>query len=270
MSLYGDDKLMVANDAGGLRMIDISDKENPLEIGKYANEMIEDTAQSAYNNVLIVDHYAYVPVDMCGLDVVNIEDAEMETVYWYNPWDCDVTNWVGRPGHTNEIKRYGENLIFVSGGDTEVLAFDITNREIPVLVGTYAHVPDSIVAWALDVKDNYVSLALVHSELGVPYYSNQGGVSILEMDITTAIDAYQPDNHSTPLIISPNPATDLLQISANFDWDHYEVMDMMGRKLLSGTYTASADIKNLQSSCYILLLYNSQHQLEGSGIFMKK
>lgn len=58
---------MVANDAGGLRMIDISDKENPVEIGKYVNMGIEDIAQSAYNNIVIVDHYAYIAVDMCGL-----------------------------------------------------------------------------------------------------------------------------------------------------------------------------------------------------------
>lgn len=270
LCLYGEDKLLVANDAGGLRMIDISDKENPVEIGKYANEGIETIAQSAYNNVVVVDHYAYIPVDMCGLDVVDIADENMETVYWYNPWDCDSSNWVGRPGHTNEIKMRGDSLIFVSGGDSEVLAFDITDRENPKLVGEYANVYDSIVAWALDIRDDYVSLALVNNEfLGIPYYSNVGGIYILEMDLVPYVNILNGEKNYA-LHISPNPAGDFIKLNTNADWKYAEVYDLTGRLQMQFENSLYTDIRELQSGMYFIKLRDKENQPLAIGNFIRK
>ncbi len=271
LCLYGDDKLMVANDAGGLRMIDISDKENPIEIGKYANEGIETIAQSAYNNVVVVDHYAYIPVDMCGLDVVDIADENMETVYWYNPWDCDSSNWVGRPGHTNEIKLRGDSLIFISGGDSEVLAFDITDRENPKLVGAYANVYDSIVAWALDIRDNYVSLALVNNEfIGIPYYSNIGGISILEMDLVPYVAIQNADFENQVFNITPNPADAFIKIKTNANWQYLEIYDLDGRLTIQSGLKSTIDIRDLPHGMYYAKFFSSKNELMGVARFIRQ
>lgn len=269
LSLYGSDKLMVANDAGGLRMIDISDKENPVEIGKYVNMGIEDIAQSAYNNIVIVDHYAYIAVDMCGLDVVDISDEEMETIYWFNPWNCDSSNWIGRPGHTNEIEVVGDSLLFVSGGDSELLIFDITNRENPVLVGEYINEFDSIVAWGVDVHENYVSLALVNNEIvQIPYYSNIGGITILEWDAIPYVSIFNTERNRIDIEISPNPADNLIQIQSNLLWQNCDIIDVNGRAVKHVEYTNSIDCINMENGLYLIRFFDWESQLIGSGKFI--
>lgn len=269
LALYGTDKLMVANDAGGLRMIDISDKENPVEIGKYVNTGIEDIAQSAYNNIVIVDHYAYIPVDMCGLDVVDIADEDMETIYWFNPWDCDSSNWIGRPGHTNEIEVVGDSLLFVSGGDSELLIFDITNRENPVLVGEYINEFDSIVAWGVDVHDNYVSLALVNNEVvQIPYYSNIGGITILEWDAIPYVTIFETDYNLSDIEISPNPADQLIQIQNNIGWDRCEIIDLNGRLIYSTEFNNTIGIGGFENGFYIIRFFDAESQTIGIGKFI--
>lgn len=269
LALYGSDKLMVANDAGGLRMLDISDKENPLEIGKYVNTGIEDIAQSAYNNIAIVDHYAYIPVDMCGLDVVDITDEEMETIYWYNPWDCDSSNWIGRPGHTNEIEVVGDSLLFVSGGDSELLIFDITDRENPVLVGQYINEFDSIVAWGVDVNNNYVSLALVNNEIvQIPYYSDVGGITILQWEAIPNVGILDAEQYLFAIEISPNPADNSIQIESNSVWIYCEVIDLNGRTVNQLEYTNSIDCRNMENGFYILRFYDLRSQPIGIGKFI--
>ncbi len=269
LALYGKDTLMVANDAGGLRMLDISDRSNPVEIGKYVNTGIEEIAQSAYNNIAIAGHYAYVPVDMCGLDVVDISTAEMENVFWFNPWDCDSSNWIGRPGHTNEVKIIGDSLLFVSGGDSEVLAFDITDNAHPKLVGEYANVYDSIVAWSIDVRDNYVSLALVNNEiLGIPYYSDLGGIYMLEMDIVPFVTV--ENNTIEKIIISPDPVSDYLFIHTTSAWDCSRVYALSGNCIAHNENAAGIDCSGLSPGLYILVLYDNSGNITGRTQFIKQ
>ncbi len=53
------DTIFLCNDSKGFRMIDVSDKLNPVEVGKYVNPVMDSVAGIAYNNVVLVDHYAY-------------------------------------------------------------------------------------------------------------------------------------------------------------------------------------------------------------------
>lgn len=206
------DTLIVANDAGGLRMVDVSDKNNPIELSKYMNWDLFDIAQPAYNNVLLVDDHAYVPVDYCGLDVVDVSDTAMSTVNWLNPWGCLGANWNGRAGHTNEIVRHGDDLIFVSGADSEVLAYNISDRDNPELIGQYINVGDSIVSWGLDVNDQYVALALVdNSVFQQPYYSDFGGIMILDWQALVGVK----EKESEVLNIYPNPNNGSFRIELN-------------------------------------------------------
>lgn len=270
LTFYGEDKLLVANDAGGLRVIDISDKTAPVEIEKYVNTSIEAVAQSAYNNIVVVDHYAYITVDMCGLEVVDLNTNPIENVLWFNPWDCDSTNWVGRPGHTNGIKSVGDSLLFVSGGDSELLIFDITEKTNPRLVGSYAHVLDSIATWSLDVQYPYVSLALINNEIfGIPFYSNVGGISLLEWD---AIRVGVNDlSNKSEVQLYPNPVTNTLHVIAKQGLINYQIFDISGANILHGTTTNNnIDCSLLSPGLYTLHLINVEDGLHQSGIFIRQ
>lgn len=251
LSIKGD-TLIVCNDAGGLRMVDVSDPYNPIEVGKYVNWSLDSIAQPAYNNVLLVEDYAYVPVDYCGLDVVNVADTNMFNVHWHNPWACDPTNWNGRPGHTNQVRRV-DDLIFVSGADSEVLVYDITDRENPIQVGLYANVGDSIVSWGIDANDQYICLALVDNSLAqIPYISDHGGIIILEYQSLVGVRPMEVGTFE----VYPNPSTGL--VSLNFEESmerEIVILDQVGRNILSERSVASKvqlDISNLPKGLYFI------------------
>lgn len=205
------DTVYVGNDAGGLRIVNATDKQNPVEIAKYVNESLDSIAQPAYNNVLLVEDYAYVPVDYCGLDVVYISDTAMMNVNWLDPWGCEGANWNGRPGHTNEIERVGDNLVFVSAGDSELLAYDISDRENPVRIGEYIFEFDSVATWGLTANDQYVILALVNNSVfQQPYYSDVGGIMVLEWNAILDVENIE----EISLNIFPNPASQIVTIES--------------------------------------------------------
>jgi hypothetical protein len=268
-----DETLLVANDHGGLRWIDISNIEAPVETGKYMNADLYDVAAPAYNNIAVKDHYAYVPVDYCGLDVIDVSDSDMENVYWFNPWECSLTNWVGRPGHTNEavIK---DDLLFISGADSEVLAFDISTPATPVLVGQYAFPFDSVVTWSVDVNANFVSLALVNNSIaGFPYYSNVGGIALLQYDVVTAVS----DLHETLNIrFFPNPVKENLNINFIGEKSGDLIIKMYDSKgnlcYTSQNITGSffqIDMKNFSSGIYCLQTY-SDAVLSSTQVLVKQ
>lgn len=265
-----EETLLVANDHGGLRWIDISDIYTPLETGKYINADLYANAAPAYNNIAVKDHYAYVPVDYCGLDIVDVSDSDMESVGWYNPWDCDLTNWIGRPGHTNEAKIAGD-LLFVSGGDSEVLAFDISDPASPVPVGQYANVYDSIVAWSIDVRGNYVSLALVNnSVLGIPYYSNTGGIEILQWDQPSFVKTVQDNAFS----VYPDPASATLNLHINAsDVQHIittnyigELMQINFDPVTEGSAELHADVQNLPAGMYFTQIITQYGRMQKNWV----
>lgn len=259
LALYGSDTLMVAYDAGGLRMIDIEDRLHPVEIGMFADTDIEAIAQSAYNNIAIRDHYAYVTVDMCGLLVVDISTSEMHTVEWINPWDCDTTNWAGRPGHTNEVRissgdLFNPDILFLSAADIEVIAYSIQNPVHPIEVGAFGVPGDSAVAWSIDVMDDLISIALVDNQiLGVPYYSDFGGIRMLSFTSEYLNIATLQDR--TSLYVFPNPADHILHIRnpGGIEFTDLYLFDIHGRMMIKlQPNQTSIDIGQLPAGMYYL------------------
>jgi len=250
------DTVYVGNDAGGLRIVDATDKQNPIEIAKYVNEPLDLIAQPAYNNVLLVDDYAYIPVDYCGLDVVDISDTAMSTVNWLDPWGCEGANWNGRPGHTNEIERVGEDLIFVSGGDSELLAFDISDRANPVRIGEYIFELDSVVSWGLTANDQYVVLALVNNSIfQQPYYSDVGGIMILEWNAILGVQEQEQPNFN----LYPNPVEDYFTIDIEGDYEMW-VTDITGRTITDRKVRdkASFPTQNWPKGIYAVTVLNEK------------
>ncbi|HPR29958.1 MAG TPA: T9SS type A sorting domain-containing protein [Chitinophagales bacterium] len=261
LCMYGDDMLLVCYDHGGLRMLDVSDPSNMTETGMYMNWDLYDVAAPAYNNVAVIGDYAYVPVDYCGLDVVYLAGDTMSNAFWFNPWECTELNWDGAPGHANEVRVVGDSLLFISGGDSEVLVFDVTDPSTPVMKGAYAYPGDSIVAWGMDVKDNLVSLALIdNSVLQVPYYSDKGGVMLLNMEVV--IPADMQENHDLRIHLYPNPAYDRIHVSGlQTGSAFYSLRAMDGRILATGTIidNGAISISALPSGWYQLVLTMDQN-----------
>lgn len=216
MEIRGD-YLYLAYDAGGLRIIDISDKSNPVEVHQYMNPDLDSIAQPAYNNIRLVGDYAFIAVDYCGLEIVDISDpTDVQTVAWYNPWDCNGASWFGSPGHSNElITAQGDSLLFMSGGDTELHVLDISDPTHPKLLAEFGIAGDSVVAWGVDVWGEQIVLSLIDNSFFwtpiQPYYGDQGGIRLLswESDMTTLAIA-QPIVEA--YVVFPNPTHGLIHI----------------------------------------------------------
>lgn len=250
LALKNADTLLVCNDAGGLRMLDVTDKFNPVEIGMYANAAIESTAQSAYNNVVLLNDYAYVPVDYCGLIVVDISSPLMQDVAWINPWNCNTINWDGNAGHSNQLVLIGDSLLFMSGGDSEILVFDISLPSDPILFGEYVYPFNMEVAWGLDVRNHQVVAAMVDNPFGVPYDSDWGGIQLFEWN-EGYLTILQKDSNG--INIFPNPASDKIYLSGMAENDWIIISDVSGKIIAQFTPgITEISCENLSSGLYFI------------------
>jgi hypothetical protein len=268
--LYEGNKLLVANDAGGFRIIDVSDKLNPVEIEKHINADIDSLAHGAYNNIVVLDHYAFVTVDWCGLEVIDLNTSPLTTLHWFNPWNCDSTNWIGRPGHTNDLKLVGDSLLFVSGADSEVLVFDVTTPSAPKLIGNYAVPFDSIASWSLDVNYPLVAIALINNEiLQTPFYSNEGGIALLEWE-TKSFVHINNEIITNPPSIYPNPVNSILYLNQTNGNTIVQITDCMGRNIIESTYQNGIDCSQLKSGLYYIQTFDLQGKRIGLSGFVKQ
>lgn len=151
--------LYVANDAGGLRIVDVSNPLMPTEIGQYHNFAMGDKPQ-AFNNVVIAGNLAYAAVDYCGLEILDIADPQnIQQVLWANPWECQSPSsfWFNSNGHTNEmVLDIWNQRLYLSGGDTDLIVVNIENPTQPVLVTVFGEPGDGLGAWGLTVHNNKI------------------------------------------------------------------------------------------------------------------
>ena len=177
-----DNLLFLCYEAGGLRILDISNPNEPKELSNYINSD-KKLQKQAYNNIVIDDSLAYVSVDYCGLEVINISKPnEPNQVAWWNPWDCHspANNWNNSLGHTNQlILDQQRKLLFVAAGDSELQIVDISNAKQPKLAGSFGYPTDQLGAWGLAVQEQYVVLAYV-KQIGLPFPSVWSGIKVIE------------------------------------------------------------------------------------------
>jgi hypothetical protein len=184
-----DNTIYLSNDAGGLRIIDVTDKANPQEIGRYINTTVE---LMAYNNVAVKDDLAYVPIDYCGLEILDVGNpANITQVGWYNPWDCNhPADWFSSDGHTNEIVLMAEQeLAFLSAGDSELTVVNVSDPAQPTLAGSFGEPGNSQGTWGLDVHDQMVLLTYIRT-LGIPFRSTWAGVKLLEWNTIVGVEEH--------------------------------------------------------------------------------
>ncbi len=248
MDIVGD-VLYLAYDCGALRALNISDPEYIWQIGQYINPNHPAATANAYNNVVVIGDHAYVTADFCGLEVVNVADpTNMTQVAWLNPWNCMGFSWFGSDGHTNElITAMGDSLLFVSGADSEVLVYDITDPVAPVLKGGHIHPNDSAAAWGVDVHGGLVVANFINNyNLPLqPYYSKVGGVVLFstQVEFATAIAAA---SNTRSLILTPNPTDGIVRLGRPaVGGARVIVYSAQGLRLMEGQLMAGEDLVDL-------------------------
>lgn len=180
LAVHGD-QLYVANDAGGLRIIDVSDPSSPVEIGMYLNPEMLDK-QAAYNNVVIDWPYAHVAVDYCGLETIDVTDpSDMHRVGWWNPWSCDEpTNlWFNSPGHTNQIIfDPDKGRVYMSAGDSELRVVNVRRPARSKLRSRYGKPQNGQAAWGVGLTDDTIYLTYIRAI--VPFQGTWSGIRALK------------------------------------------------------------------------------------------
>lgn len=172
--------LYVGYDAGGLRILDVSNPSAVSELGRYSNPALNGHAR-AYNNVVVDGTRAYVAFDYCGVEVLDVSTpSNITPVSWWNPWRCETNslNWFSSDGHANELALDRTNqLLFVSTGKSDLQVLDVTNPSQPLWAQEYGGVDNGIGTWGVSIHGDRAFLT--YTCAAVPFASNWAGVKIL-------------------------------------------------------------------------------------------
>lgn len=210
MAIRGD-SIFLCYDAGGLRIINIADKNSPFQVRQYINTAT--TKQQAYNNIVLNGNLAYVAVDYCGMEIINISNlSSISQTGWWNPYHCESLSnwWINSPGHANQIHySAADNVLFLSAGGSQLRVLNISNPTLPDSCTGYGLSGDGNGTWGLDVYNNKIYLA--NFIAAIPFVSNWAGIKIL---------AWMPvgiteTNKENGISIFPNPFNSQFNIRLN-------------------------------------------------------
>ncbi|MBV6440369.1 MAG: T9SS C-terminal target domain-containing protein [Haliscomenobacteraceae bacterium CHB4] len=266
-----DNTVFLCYDAGGLRVIDVSDKSSPAETGRYINQEALGK-QQAYNNIILKDDTAFVAVDFCGMEILDISDADdISEISWWNPWDCQSLSntWFNSPGHCNQIQfDDAKRLVFLSAGRSELSIVDVSDVIHPQQVGAYGSPTDNYFTWGVGLHGERIYLTYISSLW--PFFSIWAGVKILEWNGVS--EAEEPFK-ITSNCLYPNP----FQSNFNLDFElekssevHVEIADPQGRVVTvwkAGFYAPGKHTLhwegNLAAGLYVVRLNTSQGRAIG-------
>lgn len=245
-------------DAGGLRIISTTDKQNPTEIGKYSNLTLNGKPR-AYNNIILDGDNVYITIDYCGLEVLNIANpADIKLVSWWNPWNCHTNpaNWFSSPGHTNEIAMDRDNkLLFISTGKSDMMVVDIANPAAPDSCNFYGGVNNNIGTWGVSSHKDKIFLSYICSF--VPFASNWTGVKALTYN-RPAPPSSVKESLKNKIKVYPNPANTILVVEVEEEIQSAEIVNTLGQSFKvrynqSGN-TVTFDVSNLPKGVYFIQL----------------
>ncbi|MFO0872025.1 MAG: hypothetical protein U0935_24115 [Pirellulales bacterium] len=174
--------LYVADDAGGLRVWDVSKPREPREVGRHVLPGMKHK-QQAYNQLVLDGHLAYVAIDYAGLEVVDIRDPRnLRSIAWWNPWNAHTLGnlWFNSGGHTNQICFDKQRRrVWLSAGDAELMAVDISRPDQPALASQYGAAKDGLGAWGLACAGDRVYLTYITAV--VPFSGRWAGIKALRV-----------------------------------------------------------------------------------------
>lgn len=176
LAVHGD-RLYIAYDAGGLRVIDIRNRRKPREIGRYINPRMGNKAQ-AYNNVVIEGRHAYAAVDYCGMEIIDIANpAAMTQVGWWNPWRCERFGnlWFNSGGHTNQIEfDSAARRAYLSAGDSEMVVVDVADKTSPTTIFTLGEPRNGLGVWGMHITPRQSLLTYIRTP--IPFKGTWSGI----------------------------------------------------------------------------------------------
>ena len=135
---YSDNVLYVVNVWAGIQVVDVSDKANPKEIGKYQNE-------HRAHNFYIQGNYGYLSDELEGVQILDISNPRAITR-------------VGRIETTGNAFWVVADFpyVYVAEEENGVVVYDVTNMSSPQVLGKY-DTPGW--AWELILSENIVYVA---------------------------------------------------------------------------------------------------------------
>lgn len=204
-----DSLLYTCFDRGGLRVLNVHNPANPVEVGRYCNENMTGFA-TAYNDVVLDGDYAYVSVDYLGLEVLDISDpAHIARLGWWNHWNGTPTNnpfvWAANDGHANELFLNKTcRMLFVATGKSDLFAVSVATPAQPTTCENFGGTTNGIGTYGLGADDGYIYLAYIYTV--IPFASNWTGLKILSYDGCPALSQEPTFLPRGFVHLAPNPS----------------------------------------------------------------
>ena len=189
----------VADDQGGLQIVDISDPENPFIIGEYASE-------KSIIGVAVRDSFAYLAVNHTqgGVRIIDIKDPE-------NPVFVGEDNWYY--GYNVAAPQNDTMFVYMAGGYWFVVE-DVSYPQYPTFVRRFStpgnvrgiHVLDSLVYLACEQMGLHIfNLAKPDSEALVGWIDTPSNARNIFVDND---HAYIADGRSGLIIVDISDPSD--------------------------------------------------------------
>jgi len=234
-------------DAGGIRIINTTNKNALVQTGKFSNPALLNKAR-AYNNLVLDDTLLYVATDYAGMEILKVKDtANISLVSWWNPWQAGGVNniWLNSPGHTNEIV-YDKNckMVFMSAGKTDVIAVSVANPLLPDSCSQFGTKVDSNGTWGIGRYGN--QLYLTYLVTPIPFYSNWSGVKIVSYNACSS--GIEERKRVDNLKVYPNPASNKIFIEHGSSENVVIRINDLNGKILFETTERNA---NGRSTCHL-------------------
>lgn len=260
--------LYVCYDAGGVRVINATNKNALVETGQYSNPLLL-TRPRAYNNLVLNDSLVYVACDYAGMEVLNVKDTSNITqTGWWNPWKADqaINTWSNSPGHANEIEFDPLcKMVFMSCGRSDVMAVSVANPALPDSCARYGSSIDSLGSWGIGRYQNQLYVSYLPT--GTPFFANWGGTKILTYNnaCSTGISEYKKENDFT---IYPNPASQELFVNSENEKGIIELYNVIGQSVLQQTIIkgqTKVHIEELMTGSYFYKIRSTDGSVVKTG-----
>ncbi len=249
-------------DRGGLRIVDISNTDSPIQINQYCFPPLINKI-TAYNNIAIHNNLAYVAIDYYGMEILDITNPKSITqLGWWHPntW-ADTSNnfntWANSNGHANELAFDSIcNQIYIAAGKSDIMAIDVSDPTNPTTCQTFGSTTDSYGTWGMDFFDGKIHVAYIWSVIAPPY-SNYTGYKILKTNCM-ALHVNETNTSLSHIILFPNPASGNVHLNlADQTLKSVKIFNLEG-KLVQENFTSEFSISNLPIGIYYVTTQTDQ------------
>ena len=254
-------------DAGGIRIINCTNKLAPKETGRWCNPVMYTPLDhpKAYNNIVLDDTLAYIAVDYAGMEVLNISDtSKIKLTGWWNPYNAPGNNWFTSPSHANEIQyeKYCKR-VFMSTGKSDMMVVDVSNPAKPDSCNYYGGVANNIGTWGIGLYQNQIYLSYICTA-GIPFTSNLTQVTLLTFN--SCMVGIEEEN-ADRINIFPVPASNHIILESKSDFNmksEVKIENILGQTFYLpykvSTEKIDLDISVLKDGCYFIRVKTNEKE----------